>query len=500
MSEINFTFGYQQTYTSTKDDIGKNGGIVFTGAANSTNKLTYKGDIYNLTKLYFDTGTNPQKIPQTNGVVDIIYVYDLSGLFFEYTKTDDTNTFFLVKIPITQTNNATPDTYSYIRTFLGNVNNATNSDKAANYDLSLHSDMFKEDEKSTNVKLTQLFANDNGASGIVMTLANLEMTARPSLYTIEARNFYPPNLVNASFQTNKNVSVNYNISNNVTCKRKANTGVINNTIMGGTFSDALIKANTDITIATIVMLFLSLLVITIFHLLNKADNTDFFGNPIQVWYGENPSSSTKISGAGLSVPTIPGLSDKIHGGYAEFCKMSDGKLQYGFGFFVILLIAIIQIAGSASIEGAELMSIAGVVILIVGLSLYTFIVKYGLGENFNINDLGIEHFFLIDPMRPASKWYAISSHMVWMSTFNQVNTKTIDKDTFIGLHVFQVLLAFLGVFVYWYEDPNFKRPFINYVSYWSALILVLTIIISSSIVAAATEKRRNEQKSAQKSE
>jgi hypothetical protein len=497
MSEIKYEFGYQQTYTSTKDDIGKNGGIVFTGAANSTNTLTYKGDKYNLTKLYFDTGTNPRKNQQTNGV-DMIYVYDLSGLFFEYTKTDDANTFFLVKIPITQTDNATPDTYSYIRTFLGNVNNANNSDKAANYDLTLHSDMFKEDGTLTNVKLTQLFANDNGASGIVMTLANLEMTARPSLYTIEARNFYPPNLVNASFQTNKNVSVNYNISNNVTCKRKANTGVINNTIMGGEFSNALIKANTDITIATIVMLFLSLLVITIFHLLNKADNTDFFGNPIQVWYGENPSSKP-MSGGGLSVPTIPGLSDKIHGGYAEFCKMSDGKLYYGFGFFVILLIAIIQIAGSASIEGAELMSIAGVVILIVGLSLYTFIVKYVLGQNFNINDLGIEHFFLIDPMRPASKWYAISSHMVWMSTFNQVNTKTIDKDTFIGLHVFQVLLAFLGVLVYIFENPDWqsnKNWVFNQIVSLSAIILVLTIIISSSIVAAATEKRRNEQKSA----
>lgn len=490
MSEIKYDFGYQQTYTSTKDDIGKNGGIVFTGAANSTNKLTYKGDEYQLTKLYFDTGTKPKQESQSG--VDT-YVYDLSGLFFEYTKADDAKTFFLVKIPITQNANANTTTYSDIRTFLNNVEKEQSSTKGAKYNLSLNSDMFKEDGTTTNVKLTQLFANENGASGIVMTLANLEMVSRPSLYTLESNNFYPPNLVNASFQTEKNVSVNYNISNNVTCKRKANTGVINNTIMGGAFSNALIKANTDITIATIVMLFLSLLVITIFHLLNKADNTDFFGNPIQVWYAEKASS-----GGGLSDPTIPGLPEQIHGGYPEFCKMSDGKLYYGFVFFVILLIAIIQIVGSASIEGAELMSIAGVVLLLFGIGAYPLFVVHVMSENFSISDLGVEHFFLIDPVRPITKWVAISSHMVWMTTFNQVSSKTIDKDTFIGLHVYHVVLAVLGVFAYWVETPERtnwwnKIPILNYIISFPAIILVLIIFITSFIVAAATEKRRNEQ-------
>lgn len=500
MSEINYVFGYQQTYTSTKDDIGKNGGIVFTGAANSTNKLTYKGDEYQLTKLYFDTGTKPTQASQSG--VDT-YVYDLSGLFFEYTKADDAKTFFLVKIPITQNANANIATYSDIRTFLENVEKEQSSTKAAKYDLSLNSNMFKEDGTTTNVKLTQLFANENGASGIVMTLANLEMVTRPSLYTLESRNFYPPNLVNASFQTEKNVSVNYNISNKVKCKRKANTGVMNNTIMGGAFSDALIKANTHITIATIVMLFLSLLVITIFHLLNKADNTDFFGNPIQVWYAEKPPpvNPSSVIGSGLSVPTIPGLPEQIHGGYAGFCKMSDGKLYYGFGFFVILLIAIIQIAGSASIEGAELMSIVGVVILLFGIVAYPLLMVHVMGEeNFTISDLGIEHFFLIDPVRPISKWLALSSHMVWMTTFNQVSSKTIDKDTFIILHVYHVVLAVLACFMYVNETTWFKslteNSILKWFIYYPVSMLILTIIISGSIVAAAPEKRRNEQNSA----
>lgn len=173
--------------------------------------------------------------------------------------------------------------------------------------------------------------------------------------------------------------------------------------------------------------------------------------------------------------------------------MAGGQLSYGFGFFVILLIGIIHMTGSAGIDGAQLMAIPGVLIIIFVLPVYYYILRFN-GINFTIYDLSIEHFFLIDQVRPIAKWFAFSAHMVWMTTMNMVNAQTITLDAFIGMHVYNVLLAIIAVIVYNTEvslsQNNFikKSTFFQYMFSYPIFIVFITMAISGAIISAIASK------------
>jgi hypothetical protein len=209
--------------------------------------------------------------------------------------------------------------------------------------------------------------------------------------------------------------------NPMSCKRKANTGIFNNTIIGEELATKLNDANKDIIIVTVVFFFVSLIVIVMTHLSTKDKNTNIFGYP------------NNIPGTGTATVT----GGAATGGY---CNMESADLSSGYIFAILFGLTVLHFYGAIYLK-ETFMIISGVSLLIATVVWY---VRIYTKQNYSLFDLELEHFLLYSKVKPVAKWFAISAHYVWSSLFFATSANYINTASFLAVNVLYVLLAFMG--------------------------------------------------------
>jgi hypothetical protein len=453
MNTIAIDFKQSTKYTTTS--VAKGFGIPMSDYGKN---ILYQNETYTMSKICFNT-SEEKVVPNSSPAM---YNYPIFGIYFEFTlnpsgKNPEAPKFIYFHIPVIEKTDNKPYSdkdYAIIRkSLLDFTTKKADSDWEITIDATLFRSVPNEEPTSMSIQKTQAFVGKNLTSGLVITLEDLAINARPAILyhiTNSMKSLNPPNLKDATYETVGMLTVKDNTSTSMKCSRKANTGVINNTIMGDQLATELIKSNKHITAASVVMLFISLMVIVVVHLKTKAENTDFLGNPLAI----------------ITDPMMRG------GG----CLDDAPDLKWGYMFYALVGLVILQFAG---IYRHTDFAIAGSVLFVVT-------IVYGVVRSPELSEAGFNHIFLNDASKPFSKIPAIAAYITFLLTLQGLIKRTIHKDELIGLVIYYVLLHGMALFAYIKHDIP---PFTSIVSSGAkALIAVFCLFILIAFLVSSLSK------------
>ena len=260
----------------------------------SNNCIVVEDLKYTLTKIWFDCVKHP--INKRELTISTMY-FEHVNIKKDPNDTSTPNKFVYVKIPVI-VDKKNIGTYAQLRRFITDINDG---DMQTNpkINISINNTLFNADESTAIPKknlgkiATNTFTFSNSISSTLSTVSNVGYIVELAPMNVaEACKFsVNDDAFDISVFTNTNVTTkstpnNPNNNNTITshkdtvnqegfiglneriesfvegltCKRKANTGIINGTVMSRDFADKLIESQTQIGIATVVMFFVSLFV------------------------------------------------------------------------------------------------------------------------------------------------------------------------------------------------------------------------------------------------
>jgi len=422
----------------------------------SNNKITVEDTEYNLTKIWVDCVKHPINKRELN----------VSAIYFEHVAkkkdpkdTSSSNKFVYVKIPVVVVDKSTAKTYPPLRKWIKDIHEG---DMQTNpkINISLSNDLFNADESTklpSNNNLgkiaTNTFTFSNTISGTLSTVTNVGYIVElaplnvPEAYKISVND----DAFDISIFTNTNVTMkntpnNPNNNNTInsqtdvakegfesindriesfveglTCKRKANTGVVNGTVMSKDFADKLIESQTQIGIATIVMFFVSLFVITMVYLIAKSyEEYDVVLGPVDV--------STTVTG---------GSRVGRQKGGGELCDINQGSLTTGYIIIVGISCFMLNLFGAVKLK--QMYMLFGAIFFALASGIYYYL----YANHFSIFEIELEHLILYNRQKPFVKWVAISGYYMCFALFFALvmnpklsaNAFYITQLGFIGLAV-----------------------------------------------------------------
>lgn len=430
----------------------------------SNNCIVVEDLKYTLTKIWFDCVKHP--INKRELTISTIY-FEHVNIKKDPNDTSTPNKFVYVKIPVI-VDKKNIGTYTQLRRFITDINDG---DMQTNpkINISINNTLFNADDSTAIPKknlgkvATNTFTFSNSISSTLSTVSNVGYIVELAPMNVaEACKFsVNDDAFDISVFTNTNVTTkstpnNPNNNNTITshkdtvnkegfmglneriesfvegltCKRKANTGIINGTVMSRDFADKLIESQTQIGIATVVMFFVSLFVITMVYLTAKSyDEYD-------VVIG-NATVAPKGGGA-------PRVGRQKGGG--ELCDINEHNLFTGY--LTVLGISCFMLNMYGAIKLKEMYMLIGAIFFAVATGTYYFI----YANNFSIFDIELEHLILYNRNKPFVKWVAISGYYLFFALFIALITNP--KLTVNGFYTTQAaFIAFcVGAYLLWHND------------------------------------------------
>ena len=404
----------------------------------SNNKIMVEDTEYNLTKIWVDCVKHPINKRELN----------VSAIYFEHvaTKKDpkDTsspNKFVYVKIPVVVVDKSTAKTYPQIRKWIKDIHEG---DMQTNpkINVSISNGVFNADETTklpSNNNLgkiaTNTFTFSNTISGTLSTITNVGYIVElapmnvPEAYKISVNDdAFDISVFTNTNVTNKNTPNNPNNNNTInsqtdvskegfegfaglndriesfveglTCKRKANTGVVNGTVMSKDFADKLIESQTQIGIATIVMFFVSLFAITMVYLSAKSYEE------YDVVLGQ-----VEVSRTTPSVVAKGGSRVGRQNGGGELCDINEDSLFTGYITIVGIACFMLNLFGAVKLK--EMYMLFGAIFFAAATGIY----YYSYANHFSISEIELEHLILYNRKKPFVKWVAISGYYMYFALF-----------------------------------------------------------------------------------
>lgn len=409
----------------------------------SNNQVMVEDITYNLTKIWFDCEKDTMNQRELH----------ISSVYFEHTEvkpdrkdTSSSNKMVYIKIPIIVDASNT-STYKHIRKFINDINESDMKHNS-NIKLSISDTIFNAAESTVPVKtlnklITNTFTFSNKTSsgtnvGYIVELAPMNVPV-VCKFTVNDDAFDISLFINTNVST-KNTPNNPNNNNvitshkdadafegfsgiesfveGLTCKRKANTGIINGTVMSRDFADKLIEAQTQIGITTIVMFFVSLFVITIGYLMAKSyEDYDI------------------VIPESVIGPPAGGGRRTFKSGGGGMCDLNDANLFTGYILIFGISCFTLNMYGAMQLKEMYMMTLAFICIL----STIAYYMYFGNG--FSIYDIELEHLILYNRKKPFVKWVAISAYYVFFSLFFTVLTNP--KLTTTSFYMTQFLFIIL---------------------------------------------------------
>ena len=400
----------------------------------SNNKIVVEDMEYNLTKIWFDCEKHPINKRELH----------INAIYFEHVAkkkdpkdTSSPNKFVYVKIPVVKVDKSTAETYPHIRKMVKDIHEG---DMQSNpkISISINNLLFNAD-KTTSIPsnhnlgkiATNIFTFSNTISGTLSTVTNVGYIVELAPLNVPEAHKFSVNddAFDITVFTNTNVTIkstpnNPNNNNTIasqndvakegfaglndriesfveglTCKRKANTGVINGTVMSRDFADKLIESQTQIGIATVVMFFVSLFAITMFYLIAKSyEEYDVVLGPATI----AATAATKTQGGSR------GGGQK---GGGELCDINQGSLFTGYITIIGISCVILNLYGAFKLK--EMYILIGAVVFAVATGIYYYV----YANHFSIYDIELEHVILYSRSKPFVKWIAISGYYMFFALF-----------------------------------------------------------------------------------
>lgn len=431
----------------------------------SNNYIMAEDTKYTLSKIWFDCEKHPINKRELG----------ISAIYFEHVNikknpkdTSTPNKFVYVKIPVIVDKKNT-GTYKQLRQLITDINECdTQTNPKIN--ISINKTIFNADESTAIPKnnlgkiATNTFTFSNSITKTISTISNVGYIVElPSMNVAETCKFS----VNAdkfdiSVFTNTNVTTKSTpaipVNNNVitphnsksegfmglndriesfveglTCKRKANTGIVNGTVMSRDFADKLIESQTQIGITTIVMFFVSLFAITMVYLASKSyEEYDVVVGP----------STVGVAGGG----SAPRLGKKKGGD--GLCDINQGNLFTGYITVAGLSCVMLNIFGAIKLK--EDLILIGALLFAVLTGIYYFLYS----NNFSINDIELEHLILYNRNKPFVKWIAISGYYMFFSLcFAMITNPKLSIKAFYTVQTL-LIVFWIVAFVLWMFYDN----------------------------------------------
>lgn len=395
----------------------------------SNNKITVEETEYNLTKIWVDCVKHPINKRELN----------VSAIYFEHiakknpNDTSSPNKFVYVKIPVVVVDKTTAKTYPQLRKWIKDIHEG---DVQTNpkINVSISNGVFNADETTklpSNNNLgkiaTNTFTFSNTISGTLSTVTNVGYIVElvpmnvPEAYKISVNDdAFDISVFTNTNVTTKNTPNNPNNNNTInsqtdvskegfaglndriesfveglTCKRKAKTGVVNGTVMSQDFAEKLIESQTQIGIATIVMFFVSLLVITIVYLSAKSyEEYDVVLGPVDV--SNTAKGGSRVGG---------------QKGGGELCDINQGSLTTGYIMIVGISCFMLNLFGAVKLK--QMYMLFGAIFFAAATGIYYYL----YANHFSISEIELEHLILYNRKKPFVKWIAISGYYMCFALF-----------------------------------------------------------------------------------
>lgn len=415
----------------------------------SNNKITVENIEYNLSKIWFDCEKHPINKRELH----------INAIYFEHVAkkkdpkdTSSPNKFVYVKIPVVKVDKSTAETYPHIRKMVKDIHEG---DMQSNpkISISINNLIFNAD-KTTSIPsnnnlgkiATNIFTFSNTISGTLSTVTNVGYIVELAPLNVPEAHKFSVNddAFDITVFTNTNVTIkstpnNPNNNNTIasqndvakegfaglndriesfveglTCKRIANTGVINGTVMSSDFADKLIESQKHIGTATVIMFFVSLFAITMFYLFAKSyEEIEIAANPIVV------------------------------AGGGELCDINEGSLFTGYITIIGMLCIILNLYGAVQLK--EMYILIGAVIFTIATGIYYYL----YANNFNIYDIEFEHVILYSRTKPFVKWLTISGYYMLASLWFALlfNPKLTTRAFYIAQLLFITFASLAYIFM-----------------------------------------------------
>ena len=434
----------------------------------SQNRIVSENLTYTLSKIWFDCVKHPINKREL----------DISTIYFEHVNikkdpndTSSPNKFVYVKIPIIVDKTRT-GTYKHLRQFINDINESDMQNNTK-INISINNTIFNVDESTPIPKnnlgkiATNTFTFSNSISGTLSTVSNVGYIVElPPMNVTESCKFsVNDDAFDIYVFTNTNVTTkstpnNPNNNNTITphkntsegfmglndriesfvegltCKRKVNTGVINGTVMSRDFADKLIESQTQIGIATVVMFFVSLFVITMCYLIAKSYEE------INVDIGDTTVTGPSSNGGG----GVTRAGRQKGGG--ELCDINERNLFTGYVTTLGISCFMLNMYGAIKLK--EMYMLIGALLFAVVTGIYYFV----YANNFSIYDIELEHLILYNRNKPFVKWVAISGYYLFFALFIALitNPKLTIKSFYITQSLFIAFCVIAYLLWLFYDD------------------------------------------------
>jgi hypothetical protein len=274
------------------------------------------------------------------------------------------------------------------------------------------------------------------------------------------------------------------------CKRKANTGVINGTVMSRDFADKLIESQRDIGIATIVMFFVSLAVITLGYLMSKSYeeieidiNGVSINHPPLVGGGRKHGPTNMWEELFATLPLRSRRSSQTGGN--GICNVNEDEAMRGYIANVMIALLILYITGAIQVKEMSMMIVA--LVILACIIIYYGIIKWGYQTT--IPGASLENVILYNPQKPFIKWVAISSYYVWFKLFmDMVENREVTMKTFYITQALFILLALISGGLYSFSSiPDY---IVNLNLPGAPIILILVVTLITDLILNLEERIR----------
>jgi hypothetical protein len=182
----------------------------------------------------------------------------------------------------------------------------------------------------------------------------------------------------------------------------------------------LINANQNVTIATVVMFFISLSIITISYLSAKTN-----------------SFTEVVANVDVLAPNGGAAASMVGGG---LCELDSNNLTNGYILIILSAGTILNFYGALYLT--EMFMLIGGVVCMIFLILFYY---FGTKTRLSFANIEIEQLILYSRQKPFVKWFAISAYYVWITLFLSIITKKgLSSVTFISVQTIFWIFALLA--------------------------------------------------------
>ena len=257
--------------------------------------------------------------------------------------------------------------------------------------------------------------------------------------------------------------------------------------MSREFADKLIEAQRDIGIATIVMFFVSLAVITLGYLMSKSyeeievDINGVSMKPGLTGGGRKHGPTNVWEELFATLPLRSRRSSQTGGN--GICDVNENEAMKGYVFNVMIALLIVYITGAIQVKEMSMMIVA--LVILACIIIYYVIITWVYHTT--MPGASLENVILYNPQKPFIKWVAISSYYVWFKLFmDMVENREVTMKTFYITQALFILLSLISGGLYYYGPDRI----VNLDFTGAPIILILVVSLITDLILNLEERIR----------